>query len=567
MLGKSLTGLGACVVLVTWVACGSDDGKRTAKGEEAGAAGDGAGAESSGGIGPGAAGQPGVDGPAGAGGVDGAGGVTDPVGGANPGAGGTPDQAGGAGGAASTPVMFEIGAYVSPTGDNVNGDGTIDNPFETVSPAAAVVQAGQAIGFLDGNHIVDYFVQVPDGVALVGVNPGAATVGEMSGFNGGITFLGDGAIDGLRIGYAVNMFTVSAGTVRVTNTQFGAHGDGSGNDAAFRVLDTGELILEAPSPDWAWFWEPSGGRVAQMNDGTKLSVTGGVFEGGMGGSAFFVYSGAADMTFTDVSFVDCAFANVIGMNNGGIGLNASHLILDGVTIENSGTASGVYVGWGTPVVDITDSTIDTQNGTGIFVEASNYAGAEDQTVNVTNSVITGNSFGIRSYYYGQAILTLTDTDIESNATGVQFMYTDTDVGSTLDMTGGSIANNTGMGFEASSETNKPIKVKLRGVSVTGNGGNGMQLYGNAGAVFDLGTFADPGNNTLQNPGAANTSAAIVVNAPSLVNAIGNTWIASQQGANGSGKYVPVTGDYVEVTGAVATGQNYRIQAAGQTLRL
>ncbi len=543
-------------------ACGSDSSKKTARGAESGAAGEGAAGESAsvGGNGPDSAGQPGV----GPGGSDAMGGAGEPVAGGAGGAG--PDAVGGAGGAPSSPT-FEIGAYVSPTGDNATGDGTLENPFETLSPAVGVVQPGQAIGFLDGTHIIDYFEQVPDGVALVGVNEGGATIGQMSGFNGGVTFLGDGAIDGLRIGYAVNLLRVTTGTVRVTNTQFGAHPDGSGNDAAFNVSGTGELILEAPSPAAPWYFEPNGGRVAQLDTGSKLRVTGGVFEGGSGGSVFFTYSGATEMIFTDVAFVDCAVGNVIGLNNGGIGINTSHLVLDGVTIDNSGTGAGVWVGWGAPVVDIIDSTIDTQNGFGVNVEGSSYPEAANQTVNITNSIITGNSVGLRSYFYGQAVLTLTDTEIDANTTGVVFMFTDTDEGSTLDMSGGSISNNTGIGFDTTNEANKPIKLKLRDVTVTGNGNHGLLLYGTAGAAYDLGTFADPGNNTIQNAGNANGFAGIVVNTPSLVNAIGNTWLANQQTANASGKFVPVTGNYVEVTGAVAAGQNYRIQQAGQTLRL
>jgi hypothetical protein len=146
-------------------------------------------------------------------------------------------------------------------------------------------------------------------------------------------------------------------------------------------------------------------------------------------------------------------------------------------------------------------------------------------------------------------------------------FTAEDIPNSLTMSGGSLANNTGVGFDAASETNKPIQLELRGVEVSGNGGHGLLLHGNAGSAFDLGTFADPGNNTLQNPGLGDAFAAIAVNAPTPVNAIGNTWLASQQGATATGAYVPSSGNYVEVTGAVTTGRNYRIQTAGQTLRL
>jgi len=86
-------------------------------------------------------------------------------------------------------------------------------------------------------------------------------------------------------------------------------------------------------------------------------------------------------------------------------------------------------------------------------------------------------------------------------------------------------------------------------------------------VYDLGTAGDPGLNVFQNPGAANTSAGVLVNAASVVSAVGNTWLADQQGANAEGKYVPASGEYTELVGPVTTGQNYRIQTAAQKLRL
>lgn len=472
---------------------------------------------------------------------------------------------GGAGGTDSGPT-FVIGAYVSPTGNDTTGDGTLDKPFATLTPAAAAVQAGQAIGLLDGEHLVTYGVQIPDGVALVAVHPGTVTIGEQVGINGGVTFLGDGAVDGLRLAWAVNFITVQAGTVTVTNTQFGNHGDGSGNDADFVVKNGGKLVLLAPAASAPWYYEPNGGRVAQVADGGSLEVTGGVFEGSNAGSVFFVYSGTASMSFKDVSFVDCPSGRAIGLNNGGVAANNSTLVLDNVKIQNAGTTDGIYVGWGKPVVTVRNSVIDTQAGIGISLEGSTYPGADEQTVNVEDSQITGNATGVRAYYYSKAKFTFKNTHIDENATGIQFQFVDL-TGNSLDMTGGSIADNTGMGFDATSETNKPNRVKLRGVSVTGNAGTGLALYGNASAVFDLGSVADPGNNTFKYLGAANDVGAIAVNTAHLVTAVGNSWLANEQGASATGTYVPSSGQYTEVTGAVATGKNYRIIGAGQKLWL
>lgn len=569
MKGVAVWLLVACGVTAQVVGCGSDDGKKKQSSAD-GNAGEGgtaaAGNISSGGEGGAGTPDTATGGAGASANVSGTAGDSSQTGGApSSGTAGADQGAGGGGGADSGPA-FVIGAYVSPTGNDTTGNGTLDQPFATLMPAAAAVQAGQAIGLLDGEHFVKYGVSIPDGVALVAVHPGTVTIGEQVGINGGITFLGDGAVDGLRLAWAVNFITVQAGTLTVTNTQFGKHGDGSGNDGDFLVKSGGKLVLKAPSLEAPWYYEADGGRVAQVADGGSLEVTGGVFTGSNAGSVFFVYSGTASMSFKDVSFVDCPSGRAIGLNNGSVGANNSTLELDNVKIQNTGTSDGIYVGWGKPVVTIRNSVIDTQNGIGISVEGSGYAGADVQTVNVEDSQITGNATGVRAYYYSKAAFTFSNTHVDKNAVGVRFQFVDT-TGNSLDMTGGSIADNTSIGLDATTEANKPNRVKLRGVSVTGNAGTGLALYGDANAVFDLGTAADPGKNTFKYLGAANNVGAVTVNTAHLVTAVGNTWLANEQGADATGTYVPSSGQYTEVTGAVAAGKNYRIIGAGQKLWL
>jgi hypothetical protein len=111
-------------------------------------------------------------------------------------------------------------------------------------------------------------------------------------------------------------------------------------------------------------------------------------------------------------------------------------------------------------------------------------------------------------------------------------------------------------------------VKLRRANVVNNGQSGLYVTGAADSSLDLGTLADPGGNTFTGNNTSNTSGEAGVRialTDTLVPAVGNTWIASQQDADASGKYSATGGGAVlDVT--TGTGPNYAI-SAGTTLRL
>lgn len=106
-------------------------------------------------------------------------------------------------------------------------------------------------------------------------------------------------------------------------------------------------------------------------------------------------------------------------------------------------------------------------------------------------------------------------------------------------------------------------VKLRRANVVNNGQSGLYVTGAADS-----TLADPGGNTFTGNNTSNTSGEAGVRialTDTLVPAVGNTWIASQQDADASGKYSATGGGAVlDVT--TGTGPNYAI-SAGTTLRL
>jgi hypothetical protein len=108
--------------------------------------------------------------------------------------------------------------------------------------------------------------------------------------------------------------------------------------------------------------------------------------------------------------------------------------------------------------------------------------------------------------------------------------------------------------------------RVRGTSFAGNGQSGLLI--GSGGNCDLGTAAAAGGNVFGNVGPN-----LVVDPSSTtpaftVPAVGNTWTANEQGADGAGRYaVPAGQTVLEATGKVLTGANYRLQWTNATLRL
>jgi hypothetical protein len=53
----------------------------------------------------------------------------------------------------------------------------------------------------------------------------------------------------------------------------------------------------------------------------------------------------------------------------------------------------------------------------------------------------------------------------------------------------------------------------------------------------------------------------------LLTAVGNTWVASEQGADAAGQHAVLTGTTRNITGPAAVGVNYGVSYAGAVLRL
>lgn len=94
------------------------------------------------------------------------------------------------------------------------------------------------------------------------------------------------------------------------------------------------------------------------------------------------------------------------------------------------------------------------------------------------------------------------------------------------------------------------------------------LIGKTGSSLDLGTLASPGANVLQSNNTTNTaqesSVRVSLTTGDVVQAVGNTWNASAQGADAAGRYMSAgAGQTLEVTSGAGTDYN----VVNTTLRL
>jgi hypothetical protein len=146
-----------------------------------------------------------------------------------------------------------------------------------------------------------------------------------------------------------------------------------------------------------------------------------------------------------------------------------------------------------------------------------------------------------------------------NAMGGVFMNN----GGSLRIEGGQIGTPSSGIYLAGS---KPYTLTLRNVAVDA-GVFGVRLEGDGTAGFDLGTQVSAGGNTIK---GASTGLRLTTAAGVAVQAVGNTWVANNQGADANGKYglaSSVCGNANPCDVTAGTGLNFTFAGAGAGAKL
>ncbi|MCI1193337.1 Ig-like domain-containing protein [Calidifontimicrobium sp. SYSU G02091] len=481
--------------------------------------------------------------------------------------------------------------YAAPAGSDTN-PGTQAQPYRTLTKAFAEVGSGGTVWLADGAYTwaaeqaagapagANKTRAFPAGRTLRAINPGSATL------NFGLTVAGDATIVGVHLTNVDGDGTGSGGTgvtvvggaaansvVQLKGVSFGALDGGSGDGwgaALMNYCATCAVTLDTNGLTGFNYvgadFKP--GRRLITNLGGPLTVDGGTLAGP---NLSVQNSGCGSSVFT--------------------GHRAN---FNGVTITLPATAASplgeqAFCVLGDEPVTFTNSTI-TQQGSGrnvLFIVGFSYSGIPGTgRITLNNSVVSAPPSGVlfalrlpgvhltangatltggtRTITRGgmdssNSVITLTNTTVQNvngDAVDIDSLFG----GSTVRITGGEMKNIQGSALRFVSGN---VDVKVRNVAITSAGlsqGSGaVVLVGDATSLYDLGTAAEPGGNTILGHSTARPGVRVNLAGGGIARAVGNTWIANQQGASSTGTY---SGNVLVTSGS---GQNYVID--GGSLRL
>lgn len=224
-----------------------------------------------------------------------------------------------------------------------------------------------------------------------------------------------------------------------------------------------------------------------------------------------------------------------------------------------------------PRLTITNSTIRGLTSTvadtahAVLLDRGGQTDQGQVFVTITDSVIERSRGGVllRSGIGGTATLTVSNTVFRELVDGA--LRVENFTASNVTLTGVTADRaSTGLLLGGAAAAHA---LTVRGSIFTGNAVRGVLLNGSAAASFDLGTVSSPGNNVFSEDAGQPFHLVANTGAMPVIFAVGNTWTASQQGADAMGRYVAVgDGGVLEFLGPTS-GQNVRAANAGTRVRV
>jgi hypothetical protein len=486
-------------------------------------------------------------------------------------------------------VPMSADRYVSPTGSDAN-PGTQAQPYRTLTRAFAQVGTGGTVWLENGTYTwaaeatagasgLDFKSRsFPSRAHVACDHPGLATVN--------FGFVHQRRRDdrghphhqrrrrraGFRRGGHLHRWRRQLALVQLKGVSFGALTGGSagGWEAVIYnqcptctvTLDTNGIAgfnyIGADFLPGARFITNLGGPVT-VNGGTIGSPTLSTLSNGCAGSVFTGHRAS----FNGVTFSMPATAAANAPVFCPLGSDPVTLANSTVTQQGSGRAFLFVIGSGISGIPgsgnlVLDNSTVTAPGTGVLI-ALRLAGVR---FTANGSTLSGGSRTI-GRVGGEGLtnsaITLTGTTVQ-NVNGTAIEMDGFFLGSTFRMTGGEIKNIQGSALRLTSGN---LDARLRNVAISNTGisqGEGaVVLLGDNTSVYNLGTAAEPGGNTILGNSATRPGVRVSLSGGGVVNAVGNTWVASQQGASSTGTY---SGNLVVTSGS---GQNYVVSSG--SLRL
>ncbi len=262
-----------------------------------------------------------------------------------------------------------------------------------------------------------------------------------------------------------------------------------------------------------------------------------------GNAASALQDSSSSGAYTSIQAAGLSTVNVTGGSFGGTS--------NALTLQQSATASLTNV-------DISSGGFDTGGSSTLSLNQVKVHDVDSYVIYVRDSAtllnIEASSFydntGNASVILTNGIVNINNTSFSKNGTAIGAS------GGSITLTKSVVINNRSYGIT----TSKGVAFKMRGSTVAGNGsGSGSNATGisidDATAGIDLGTASDPGGNTIQDNGGSSYPNLAVSGSSAKVQAAGNTWNASTQGADAAGRYPPYL---VSPSDAYASGRNYYV---------
>ena len=442
-------------------------------------------------------------------------------------------------------------------------------PCKSLTKAMAGAPAGSTFLLADGeyNPVTEGAggINIPDGATVQAIHPGAASLASLA-----TIVVGSATLNGLVIGRRSAAFgcggvDVFGATGVPTLTLIGVFSN------CPNWLSLGGKVKATMSPGALPGGAYTSGLINNatqwlgVNGAAELLIQGGVIDGQGSGNAYpqaglMAATGTATLTLDAVTVRNWPQA-VLAASGGNVVLRNGTLIdAVGKAGVACGTGSAVLVGGDSGRLVMDHATLSNAAAAGVCV-LNNFNVNVRNTLQLTQSTITRSGGAAIQSDTTQGIGTTLIADGLSLTNNGYGIYWTGRSGSSFDLRNSTISGSTltggvgGIGiylyFAESSS------LKLRDSSVTGNLQYGVEIDGNLSA--DLGTAAAPGANTFTGNGLAGVRSAAATG--QFIDAVGNTWIANQQGADANGRYsTPPLYTPVPKTGPV-NGTNFKIDNA------
>ena len=403
-----------------------------------------------------------------------------------------------------------------------DADDGINRPVETFKRAIAIATADPQVTHIvlaSGHYTMrggeTFPYTVPPNVVGISGPEGGGAILEGTGAEPGLMMMGGGQLQDLEL----DNFTVAidgAGALRFKNLRI------AGSMIGVQAADASKLRID------------------------NLDITGGAAGSGICATGLKLGT-SVDLTVTnwtthnlgtalDADSPDATFPGMIDIAKANIASNLGRTACQGNVI---GLRNNAFT--------LKDSTIDG----GDF--GIDFIGGESLPAVVSNTTLRNLSVGLRSFGGTSRVAASSIMDNNVAILGDVGRWSLTNVTISRNSVGIFIATRGG-------DSNAQAALTMRDCTVTNSTMDGIELQGATDA--DLGTSADPGNNII----ASNTPEGLNLGATTgqrHVDAVGNTWTPSVQGADDQGHYPTVETLTGPITSAV--GDNFSI-ASGWTLQ-